>query len=142
MHGYFGTPIAVYTTADALADGALVDAGPMATELFAWPVLVTQAAWADCVAWTEQDTERTGAAGQSETGRLWDVLWMAFIGIRQELRKARTPGPFTFQLDRVACEATPGREGEVQPTRVSLKAIATLNDDGSPLLLISHPEED
>src|SRR5690606_27193956 len=41
----FGEPIHVYTRAQALADGVLVDAGPLAGEAgFHWPVALTQAA--------------------------------------------------------------------------------------------------
>lgn len=142
MHDYFGKPISVYTAADALEDGVLVDAGPLASELFTWPVLFTYSAWADCVSWCEGDTARTGVGGQSQAGRLWDALWAAFVGIRQELRTARTHGPFSFELYRVDRNAACGTEAEVAATPIRLKATPSINDDGSPLLLISQPEED
>ena len=42
--GVFGPPIHTYTRAQALADGVLVDAGPLAKEAgFRWPVALTQA---------------------------------------------------------------------------------------------------
>lgn len=44
---------------------------------FVVPVVLTPAAWNEAVAWSDADTDETGAVGQSETGRLWDVLHMA-----------------------------------------------------------------
>ncbi|MGW9402311.1 DUF6573 family protein, partial [Streptomyces sp. NPDC055642] len=76
--GVFGPPIHTYTRAQALADGVLVDAGPLAQEAgFRWPVALTQAAHAEAVAWNPEHE-----AGQDETGRLWDVLWLATIAAR------------------------------------------------------------
>jgi hypothetical protein len=43
--------IHVYTRADALRDGVLIDAGQMAQEAgVRWPVAFATAAWAKCVA--------------------------------------------------------------------------------------------
>ena len=64
--GVFGPPIHTYPRAQALADGVLVDAGPLAQEAgFRWPVALTQAAHAEAVAWNPEHE-----AGQDETGRL------------------------------------------------------------------------
>ena len=50
-HPILGQVISVYTRAQALAEGVLIDAGPMAREAgFRWPVAITAAAWDDCVA--------------------------------------------------------------------------------------------
>lgn len=47
-----GEPISVYTRAQALADGLLVEAGALAREAgFVVPVVLTRAAWVSCVAW-------------------------------------------------------------------------------------------
>ena len=55
-HPLFGEVISVYTRAQALADGVLIDAGAMAAEAgFRFPVAITAAAWADCVAWDDAD---------------------------------------------------------------------------------------
>ena len=41
--------ISTYSRAQALEDGVLVDAGPLAKEAgFRWPVAITAAAWEDC----------------------------------------------------------------------------------------------
>ena len=68
--------ISTYTRAQAIEDGMLVDVTETAREAgFRYPVAMTSAAWSDCVAWTDEDTQRQ--APQDESGRLWDVLWMA-----------------------------------------------------------------
>lgn len=43
---------------------------------------ITVAAWEDCVAWTDEDTERVGVP-QDDDGRLWDVVWMARMAYRR-----------------------------------------------------------
>jgi hypothetical protein len=46
----FGLVVSRYTRAQAMADGVLMDAGPMAREAgFKVPVALTQAAWDDCL---------------------------------------------------------------------------------------------
>lgn len=40
---------------------------------FKWPVAVTRGVWDEVVTPTPHDVQH----GQSEKGRLWDVLWMA-----------------------------------------------------------------
>ena len=73
---FFGEVISTYTRTQAIKDGVLIDAGSMAQEAgFKWPVAVTPAAWADCVAWSEDDSDKQ--AHQDESGRLWDVLFSA-----------------------------------------------------------------
>jgi len=76
-----GEVISTYSRAEALEDGVLIDAGPMAREAgLRWPVALTAAAWEDCVAWSEADSERQ--VPQDKTGRLWDVLYMGAYAIR------------------------------------------------------------
>ena len=73
---FFGKVISTYTRAQAIEDGVLIDAGAMAGEAgFKWPVALTSAAWADCVAWTEEDSRQQ--VYQDESGRWWDVLYSA-----------------------------------------------------------------
>ena len=80
-HPIFGKVISVYTRAQALADGVLIDAGSMTREAgFRWPVAITAGAWADCVAWDDADSERQ--THQDQSGRLWDVLFMAAYAAR------------------------------------------------------------
>ncbi len=68
-----------YSRADAIADGVLIEVSELAKQAgFRYPVAMTAAAWSDCVAWRE--TSR--GAGQSESGRLWDVLWMVKLAMK------------------------------------------------------------
>lgn len=69
--------ISVYTRAQAIADGTLVDVTEMAHEAgFSVPVALTRAVWVECVQWDQP-------GWQDEKGRLWDVVWMArCAGIR------------------------------------------------------------
>jgi hypothetical protein len=74
---------------------------------FTVPVELTEAAWADCVTWTGEDTARTGAP-QDETGRAWDVVWMA-----SRLLK-RDPRGGIFGIYRMARDAEAGPRAEPQ----------------------------
>ena len=69
----FVTVIDAYTRAQAIEDGILVDVSETAREAgFKIPVALTRAVWDRLVALPE------GYKGfQDESGRLWDVLWMA-----------------------------------------------------------------
>jgi hypothetical protein len=65
----------------ALAQGELIDAGPAAREGgFRWPVTLTAAAWEDWEAWSESDSDRQ--THQDQSGRLWDVLFLAAYAAR------------------------------------------------------------
>lgn len=118
--------IHVYTRAEALADGVLVDARETAREAgFRIPVAFTRAAWDLCVALSPA-AER---AGNDERGRLWDVLWM--------LRHAARRRPDSDEtLFVVLCVTT-----RVRPSRVALRAKVGPGDDGEPVLTIMLPEE-
>ncbi|MBG9791033.1 hypothetical protein ABD76_00145, partial [Paenibacillus dendritiformis] len=84
--------VSSYTRAQAINDGVLVDCSSLAREAgFRVPLAMTAAVWHSCVAWTD-DNEQDKPMGQSEVGRLWDVLWMALLAAK------RTEGdraPFT-----------------------------------------------
>ncbi len=61
-----------YTRADAIRDGVLIDVTATAREAgFKFPVALTAAVWAKCVA------VPSGVLCQDEAGRLWDVLTSA-----------------------------------------------------------------
>lgn len=122
-----------YTRAQALADGVLADASALAREAgFKIPVALTAAAWADCVAWSAADTERTGVP-QDETGRLWDVLWMASCAARRH-RDANA--------DRVPFEVLRVPRGRRRATRCALVLHIGPGDGGEPVLTIMLPGED
>jgi hypothetical protein len=128
----FGDVIYSYTRAQAIADGVLVDVTEPAREAgFRWPVAMTSAAWADCVAWTEGDSQQQ--IYQDESGRLWDVLWMAFNAIRS----ANGGTQMEYQLDRVPRD---GQSIEAQLT--SLKLVCGPGDAGEPVITLMLPGED
>lgn len=132
-HPFFGKVISVYTRAAALADGVLIDAGPMAREAgFRWPVALTVAAWAECVVWTEADSERQ--VHQDQSGRLWDVLWMAAFAARST---ATASSELPFELYCVP------RDGHATAAeRTQLKLMLGPGDDGEPVMTILLPNED
>jgi hypothetical protein len=130
---FFGEVISTYTRAQAIQDGVLIDAGAMANEAgFKWPVAVTSAAWAECVAWTEDDSDRQ--VHQDQSGRLWDVLYMASHAIRTS---ASASDRLLFQLYRVPRD---GRSTEAELT--TLKLIVGPGDQGEPVITILLPDED
>lgn len=132
-HPFFGQVISVYTRAQALADGVLIDAGPMAREAgFRWPVAVTAAAWEDCVAWSECDSDRQ--THQDQSGRLWDVLFMAAYAARAN---AATGSELRFELYRVPRD---GRSTEAELT--TLKLMVSPDDNAEPVMTILLPNED
>lgn len=132
-HPFFGEVISVYTRAQALADGVLIDAGPMAREAgFRWPVAVTAAAWEDCVAWSESDSDRQ--THQDQSGRLWDVLFMAAYAARAN---AEAGSELCFELYRVP------RDGHsTEAALTTLKLIVGPGDDAEPVMTILLPNED
>ncbi len=69
-----------YTRGQAIEDGVLVDVTATAREAgFRYPVAVTRAVWDQIIS----PDEASCAIGQSEEGRLWDVVRMLRLAIRQ-----------------------------------------------------------
>ena len=125
--------ISTYTRAQAIEDGVLIDAGAMASEAgFKWPVALTVAAWADCVAWSEDDSRRQ--IYQDESGRLWDVLYMASHAIRTSKGSGDR---LLFQLYRV-----PRDRQSTEAVLVTLRLIVGPGDNGEPVITILQPHED
>ena len=132
-HPIFGDVIAVYSRAEALVDGVLIDAGAMAQEAgFRWPVAITAAAWEDCVTWTKSDNDRQ--THQDQSGRLWDVLFMAAHAART---KANSDPQLLFELHRVPRD---GRSNAPELTR--LKLVVGPGDKAEPVMTILLPHED
>ncbi|MEW8523818.1 MAG: DUF6573 family protein [Candidatus Thiodiazotropha endolucinida] len=129
----FGDVIYSYTRAQAIEDGVLVDAGSMAQEAgFKWPVALTSAVWEDCVAWTDDDSRKKPF--QDQSGRLWDVLYMASHAIRTSKDSGDR---MMFQLYRVP------RDGHsTEAVLVTLKLIVGPGDAGEPVITILLPDED
>lgn len=128
----FGDPIHVYTRAQAIEDGFLVDVTDTAKEAgFRVPVALSRAAWADCVEWTERDSQRQ--TYQDQDGRLWDVLWMAMNAARRNTQREA----FEFQLYRVL---RGGRS--LRPKLTRLVCSIGPGDNGEPVITIMLPGED
>ena len=132
-HPFFGEVISVNTRAQALADGVLIDAGPMAREVgFRWPVAITAGAWADCVTWDAADSERQ--TPQDQSGRLWDVLFMAAYAARAN---DGAGSEHLFELYRVP------RDGRATAAELTtLKLMVGPGDEGEPVMTILLPNED
>jgi len=127
--------IYVYTRAQAIADGVLIDATELAREAgFRYPVALTAAVWAECVAWEQEDSRRQ--IHQDVTGRLWDVLWMASVAIRA-LGKASQSSRLPFRLLVVP------RDGKSRRVReVELHVHIGPGDQAEPVMTIMMPGED
>src|SRR6266446_2086391 len=109
LHEIFGEPIHVYTRAQAIADGVLIDLTSATDDKgqllckqagFVVPVAITATAWHETVAaggtW-EPDGDGDVlklSGGQSITGRLWDVLWL----LRMACKRASGTDRVHFQV--------------------------------------------
>jgi hypothetical protein len=133
INHYFGDVISIYTRAQAIEDGQLIDVSETAQEAgFTLPVAMTATVWADCVAWTDDDIEKH--AYQDESGRLWDVLFMA----SHSIRASKDSGDqLLFQLYRIP------RDGHsTEAVLVTLKLIIGPGDTPEPVITILLPNED
>ena len=140
MREVFCEPISVYTRAQAIEDGQLIDVSTTAREAgIVWPVALTSAAWADCVEWTDATEARKGYTGQSESGRLWDVLWMLSLAVRGALRRGldASQQPLYYSLLRTSAA---GRG--VMPRKATLKFMVGPGDQGEPVITVMLPSED
>jgi hypothetical protein len=112
--------IDVYTRAQAIEDGVLIDVTSMAKEAgFRFPVAVTRNIWAAYIV----PDERSRKCGQSEEGRLWDVLWM----LRNSILKAEND-TVLFKVYFIMKER--------QRRLVTLKALCSPGDEGEPVITI------
>ncbi len=116
-----------YTRADAIADGALIDVSAVAAEAgVRYPVTLTAAAWAKCVA------VPPGVACQDEAGRLWDVLFLLRCAIgRGDVGHVVSFGVHVRNDNR-----------ERTPPLVRLKAVCGPGDRGEPVITVSLRGED
>ena len=140
MKEIFGEPISVYTRAQAIEDGQLIDVSTVAREAgIVWPVAMTSAAWSDCVEWTDETEARKGYTGQSESGRLWDVCWMLSLAVRGALRRGldASTQPLYYSLLR-----TPTAGRGVMPRKATLKFMVGPGDQGEPCITVMLPGED
>ncbi len=125
--------ISTYTRAQAIDDGVLINPGNVAKEAgIIWPVAITAGAWADCVAWTDADSEQQ--VYQDQSGRLRDVIYTAAQAIRTCKRRTNE---LSFHLYRVP------RDGKSTESELAtLKLIVGPGDVGEPVITMLLPHED
>ena len=125
--------LSVYTRAHAIEDGALVDVSETAREAgIKFPVAVTAAVWADCCEWTEADEKKKGGYGQSERGRLWDVISM----LRFAISAGKQGDRLLYKVSRIP------RPGYGAKRLVTLKSICGPGDRPEPVITVMEPSED
>lgn len=119
--------ISTYSRAEALADGTLIDVTETATEAgIKYPTALTREVWETFVALSPAAVQ----AGNDESGRLWDILWM----FRCAAARAGDASDLRFQLHVVT--------DSIDPTLVTLKALCHPGDDAAPVITILLPEQD
>ena len=120
-----------YGRAQAISDGVLIDVSVMAKEAgFSVPVALTSAVWTDCVEWSDRDSSRQ--THQDESGRLWDVLWMAHLAARRA--QGDTIAFILYRLPR-------GGKGR-RPRKVILHMYIGPGDVAKPVITVMMPGED
>ncbi len=118
--------IHAYTREQAIEDGVLVDVSTLAKEAgLRYPVAVTRNVWDGYIV----PDERARKLGQSETGRLWDLLWMFSIAARHA-----SIDTILFRLYFIMKER--------QRRLITMKAMIAPGDNGEPVITIMLPEED
>ena len=117
-----------YTRKQAIDDGVLVDLTPWAAEDgFVIPVACTSTVWHQ---WIVPPSSAEGL-GQSERGRVHDILWMLLCAIRT---RAQSTEQLLF---KVSFQQAIGKM-----VTAELKAICGPGDDAEPVLTLLLPDED
>ena len=110
-----------YTRQQAIADGILVDVTEMAKEAgFRFPVAITRGVYGLISPSPEEESE-----GQSEDGRLWDILFV----LRMAIKASSRTNEVRFKV------IISGKE-------VELKALCHPGDRLEPVITIMLPDED
>ena len=120
--------ISSYSRAQGIEDGVLIDVSEMAKEAgFKFPVVVTNNLWASHIT----PSERAKKYGQDEQGRLWDVLWMAFLAAK------RSTGGDLIEFE-VIFQNGPGSKWR---DTIRLWGICGPGDNAEPVVTIMLPED-
>ncbi|MFF4777640.1 DUF6573 family protein [Microtetraspora fusca] len=130
----YGEPIHVFTRAQMIEDGALVEVPEnIAREAgFRHPMAMTASVWSDSVRWTDDD-DTCQRTYQDESGRLWDVLWMA----RKAALTAGNTDRSRFTVARIP------RDGRSRTAKqVTLEMVIGPGDNFEPVITIQFPGED
>ena len=129
----FDPVISVYTRAQAIEDGFLIDVSDTAREAgFRIPVAVSRTVWHRLVALPE------GYRGfQDERGRLWDVLWMA------RHSALRASGSDRVRMCVLVRDIRKDLRDSHRPPRRHCPVVAIgAGDDGAPVVTVMFPEDD
>ena len=129
----FDPVVSVYTRAQAIEDGFLIDVSETAREAgFRIPVAVTRTVWSRLVALPE------GYRGfQDERGRLWDVLWMA------RHYALRASGSDRVTMSVLVRDIRKDLRDSHRPPRRHCPVVAIGGgDDGAPVVTVMFPEDD
>ena len=123
----WGEPIYSYSRQQAIADGVLVDVSIMAREAgITHPTAVTCRVWDELVVPDEDSRQE----GQSEPGRMWDILWM----LRMTIQTGESGSEVKFPVIFTAADN--------RRTTVTLKSICGPDDDLAPCITILFEDED
>ena len=128
-----GSAISTYTRAQGIEDGILVDVSDTAREAgFRVPVALSRTVWDRLVALPE------GYKGfQDESGRLWDVVWMA----RHYARRAS--GGDRVRMCVLVRDIRKDLRDSNRPPRKHFPIVAIgAGDSGEAVITIMFPEDD
>ena len=142
---HFGPVIDVYSRKQAIEDGVLVDltACEDTRQLlreagFKLPIAMTNGAFLETIeagVTYDPDGYFVYPAGQSFTGRLWDVLTVLHFTIRKATRNGGNPNSVHFKVDVDV-------HGDGRHNTVRLWCPIGPGDDGEPVLTIMLKDED
>ena len=124
MTEYFGEPISIYTRAQAIEDGVLIDVSVTAREAgFKFPVAVTRTVWDGYVV-----PDSRARYYQDEMGRLWDILSVLRFYVRHSGSEIHFPVTMIMKAR--------------QRRNIVFKALCGPGDDAEPVITIMMPNED
>jgi hypothetical protein len=117
-----------YTRSQAIEDGILIDVSTVASEAeIKYPVAITCGLWSECV----ELTEMAKRAGNDESGRLWDILWM----LHNAIKSGKIDGAEgTYEVLVV--------QRRLEPTVCTIKAVCGPGDTLAPVITLMLPGED
>ena len=128
----FGDPISIYTRAQALEDGELVDVTEWASADkgflggYRVPVALTRAAWA-----TIENIPKSLKGIADVRGRAHDVLFLSSLALKGAQRRGEPSGFFRVIL--------PHRGSRKR--KVTLRVDLSGGDDGEPVVTIGYSED-
>lgn len=133
---FWGEPVSVYTRAQALEDGVLVDLTEAGLQRgFKIPLACTSAVWHH-IAWNDAiESSKPDATGQTTEGRLYDVLTMARFHAQKAAQEETSEVYFDVLM-------VPVEGSKTTPETVSMWMSVGGGDDGEPVLTLMLDGED